>query len=99
VVEAGDEDIVVEGDAPAKKVKPTLSSLSGLLLNRRVVVRGSPRLTAVWKGGRLDYRNKQVTLEVDNVEDLVLLPRFDEDGEAIVDGEFNLNAINAAGAD
>lgn len=77
------EDIIVEGDTPPKKIKPTLSSLSGLLLNRRVVVRGAPRLTPVWKGGRLDYRNRQVTLEVANVEDFVLLPRFDEDGKPI----------------
>ena len=77
------KDIIVDGEAEPKKVKPTLSSLSGLLLNRRVVVRGSPRLRAVWKGGRLDYRNKQVTLEVENVEDFVLLPRFDEKGEPL----------------
>lgn len=77
------KDIIVEGEGKPKKIKPTLSSLSGLLLNRRVVVRGAPRLTAVWKGGRLDYRNKQVTLEVANVEDFVLLPRFDESGEPL----------------
>lgn len=81
--EGEEADIIVERETEPKKVKPTLSSLSGLLLNRRVVVRGSPRLTAVWKGGRLDYRNKQVTLEVANVEDFVLLPRFDEKGEPL----------------
>ncbi|MEM7702257.1 MAG: hypothetical protein AAF251_10010 [Pseudomonadota bacterium] len=82
-----DADIVVEGEAEAKtapnKIKPTMSALSGLLINRRIVVRGAPRLTPVWKGGRLDYRNKQVTLEVANVDDLVLLPRFDKEGEPV----------------
>ncbi len=81
--QVGGDDIIVEGEAEPKKIKPTLSSLSGLLLNRRVVVRGSPRLRAVWKGGRLDYRNKQVTLEVANVEDFVLLPRFDKEGKPL----------------
>jgi len=80
-------DIVVEGEtepkAKTKKIKPTMASLSGLLINRRIVVRGAPRLTPVWKGGRLDYRNKQVTLEVANIDDLVLLPRFDKDGEPV----------------
>ena len=82
-----DADIVVEGEAEKKaapkKIKPTMSALSGLLINRRIVVRGAPRLTPVWKGGRLDYRNKQVTLEVANIDDLVLLPRFDKSGEPV----------------
>jgi len=81
-----DADIVVEGEAEKtapKKIKPTMSALSGLLINRRIVVRGAPRLTPVWKGGRLDYRNKQVTLEVANIDDLVLLPRFDKAGEPV----------------
>ncbi|MEM1196891.1 MAG: hypothetical protein AAGH57_12365, partial [Pseudomonadota bacterium] len=46
---------------------------------------GSPRLTPVWVGGRKDYRNKQVTLEVANADDLALLPRFDDEGEPIKD--------------
>ncbi|MEM6493364.1 MAG: hypothetical protein AAF650_03195 [Pseudomonadota bacterium] len=81
----GKPDIIVEGEAEPAPVKPTLAALSGLLLNRRVVVRGSPRLTPVWVGGRKDYRNKQVTLEVANADDLALLPRFDDEGEPIKD--------------
>lgn len=80
-----DSSIVVEGEGEKVETKPTLASLSGLLLNRRVVVRGAPRLTPVWVGGRKDYRNKQVTLEVANADDLAVLPRYDEEGEPVMD--------------
>ena len=74
-----------EGEGAPDKVTPTLASLKSRLLNRRVVVRGNFRLTPVWNGGRLDYRRKQVTLELDNSDDMVVLPRYDEDGEPIAD--------------
>ncbi|MEO1648560.1 MAG: hypothetical protein AAFR32_07055 [Pseudomonadota bacterium] len=84
-VASDDDGIVVEGEAQPDKVKPTLASLKSRLLNRRVVVRGNFRLTPVWNGGRLDYRRKQVTLELDNSDDMVVLPRFDDDGEPIAE--------------
>jgi len=87
-VERVKDDILVEGDdnRGKKARKPTLTELKALFRNRRIVVRGSPELTPVWKGGRLDYKNKQVTLMVKNADDLVMLPRFDDDGEPVLDG-------------
>lgn len=77
-------DIVVEGDGDKRFVEPSLPRLRSYFRNRRVVVRGQPRLTPVWVGARLDRRRKQVTLVIDNAEDIALLPIFDEDGEAQV---------------
>lgn len=75
--------IVVEGDAQRELVRPTLGALRSYFRGRRVVVRGTPRLAAVLIGARRDFRRKQVTLEVDNADDIVLLPRFNSDGEPI----------------
>ena len=79
-------DIIVEGDPDLKQRKPTLARLSNQFINRRIVVRGSTQLEPTWIGGRLDYRRKQVSLVVDNADDLVVLPRYDEDGNPILDG-------------
>lgn len=82
-VRAADGDgIIVDGEREREVQKPTLAVLRSAFRNRRIVVRGTPRLTAQWIGARRDYRRKQVTLVVDNADDLVLLPRFDQDGEA-----------------
>lgn len=86
--QADEDSIVVEGDPDRSIDKPTMQALRSILFKRRIVVRGTPKLTPVWVGGRLDYKNKQVTLMLDSADDLVILPRFDENGEAIVDGEF-----------
>ena len=77
-------DILVEGDGEKKLVEPSLPRLRSYFRNRRVVVRGQPRLTPVWVGARLDRRRKQVTLVLDNAEDIALLPIYDENGEAQV---------------
>ena len=79
-------DIIVEGDVDRKRRKPTEAGLSNTFINRRIVVRGSTRLEPTWIGGRLDYRRKQVSLVVDNADDLVMLPRYDKDGNPIFDG-------------
>ena len=79
-------DIIVESQTERQVDRSMLAGLKTALINRRIVVRGSPRLQPTWVGGRLDYRNKQVTLEVDNADDLVMLPRYDEDGQPIFDG-------------
>lgn len=83
--ESGEEGagIVVEGDTEQERLEATLPRLRAYFRNRRVVVRGQPRLTPVWVGGRLDRRRKQVTLAIDNAEDIALLPEYDENGEAI----------------
>jgi len=78
-----DDDILVEGDRNRTIDKPTLKALSSLLRNRRVVVRGTPRLTPSIVGARRDFRRKQLTIELGNADDLVLIPRFDEDGKPL----------------
>ncbi len=90
--QSDEADILVEGDRQTKPKprKPTLASLRAAFLNRRIVARGTPRLEAQWVGGRKDYRRKQVTLVVDNADDLVVLPRFDGDGNPILNGEFGV---------
>ncbi|MEM9501748.1 MAG: hypothetical protein AAF941_07870 [Pseudomonadota bacterium] len=82
-----DGEIVVEGEQERQATKPTLEALRSLFRNRRVVVRGKPRLEAVFIGARRDFRRKQVTLELDNADDLVLLPRYDDDGNPILKNE------------
>lgn len=84
-----DGRIVVEGEAAEPEEarrEPNLTNLRTVFRNRRIVVRGKPELTAQWIGGRLDRRRKQVTLLVDNADDLVMLPRYNAKGEAILDG-------------
>lgn len=79
-------NIIVERDRDMKFTKPTLNALRDTFRNRRIAVRGTPRLEAVLDGGRIDHARKKLFLEVDNADDLVLLPRFDENGEPIFDG-------------
>jgi len=76
----------VEGDTERKFVEPSLTELRKHFRNRRVVVRGQPRLQAVWVGGRIDRRRKQVTLVVEDAKDIALLPRYNDDGEPVFDG-------------
>jgi hypothetical protein len=77
--------IVVEGDRSAQRFRPSLAALDAFFMNRRIVVRGRPELQATWIGGRRDFRRKQVTLKVDNADDLAVLPRYTDKGELIVD--------------
>jgi hypothetical protein len=77
-------DILVEGDGERRLVEPSLPRLRSYFRNRRVVVRGQPRLTPVWVGARLDRRRKQVTLVLDDAQDIALLPIYNEKGEAQV---------------
>lgn len=79
-------DIVVEGETKRTIDKPSLKALRSVLFNRRIVVRGTPKLTPVFVGGRIDHKNKQVTLMLDRADDLVILPRYDNEGKPIFDG-------------
>ena len=88
-------EIIVEGEVDRKSLAPTIAELKNTYINRRIVVRGAPRLEPTWVGGRRDFRRKQVTLEVDNADDLVMLPRYDENGEPILDGALAGLATNA----
>jgi len=83
-----DGRIIVDREraSEAKARKPSLTNLRTYFRNRRIVARGRPELQAQWIGGRLDRRRKQVTLIVDNADDLVLLPRYDDAGEPILEG-------------
>lgn len=83
-------DIVVDGKRDRKFKAPTLAALEAAILNRRIVVRGTPRLEVGLVGARRDFRRKQAILQVDNAAEMVLLPRYDEDGNAIYGGEFEL---------
>jgi hypothetical protein len=82
-------DILVEGEQQrkAERRKPTLAELKALFRNRRIVVRGTPELTPTWVGARLDHKNKQVSLMVRNADDLVLLPRYDDEGNPVLEDE------------
>ena len=82
-VRNSDGSIVVEQDRDQKIDKPTLADLQAAFLNRRIVVRGQPRLEVRFKGGRRDYRNKQVILQLDNADDIALLPRYDDEGNPL----------------
>lgn len=81
-----EDGIVVERDRSRNFTKPTLNSLRSTFRNRRIVVRGQPRLEAVFVGARKDYRRKKVFIAVDDASDLVFLPRYDSSGEPILDG-------------
>jgi hypothetical protein len=85
-------DIVVDGRRDRKFKAPTLAALETAILNRRIVVRGTPRLEVGLIGARRDFRRKQAILEVDNAAEMVLLPRYDKNGEAINGGEFEIVA-------
>ncbi|MBD2841268.1 hypothetical protein [Erythrobacter rubeus] len=78
--------IVVEGTREKELVRPSLEALRTYFRNRRVVVRGKPKLDVALVGARRDFRRKQVTLMVDNADDIVLLPRYNEDGEPVLSG-------------
>lgn len=78
--------IIVEGDRDRKFVKPSLATLRAAFRNRRIVVRGMPRLDIGFAGARRDRKNKQLTLMLRNADDLALLPRYDSDGNPILDG-------------
>lgn len=75
-----DGNIIVSQDRFAKFSKPTLRKLRSAFRNRRIAVRGTPRLDVPFTGGRRDFRRKKLFIEVNNVDNLVLLPRFDKDG-------------------
>lgn len=79
-------EIVVGGDRERVVAKPTLGELRTFFRNRRVVVRGKPRLAVVMTGARRDFRRKQLTLELGNADDLVMLPRFDDNGDPVLEG-------------
>ena len=83
---SGDAGIIVEGDRDRKAVKPSVEALENMFRNRRIVVRGTPRLDIGFIGARRDRRQKKLTIIVDNSDDLVLLPRYDDDGNPILDG-------------
>ncbi|MEQ5788661.1 hypothetical protein J3454_12220 [Erythrobacter sp. NFXS35] len=78
--------ITVEGDRNRKFVRPSLATLRVAFRNRRIVVRAMPRLDVAFAGARRDRKNKQLTLMLRNADDLALLPRYDGDGNPILDG-------------
>jgi hypothetical protein len=84
--ETEDGEIIVEGDRDSKVVRPSLEALENMFRNRRIVVRGSPRLDVGFVGARRDRRRKMLTIIPSNADDLILLPRYGDDGEAILDG-------------
>ncbi|OBV12028.1 hypothetical protein I603_0159 [Erythrobacter dokdonensis DSW-74] len=83
---ARDDAIIVEGDRTRDFIKPSLAALKAMFRNRRIVVRGTPRLDVLFAGARRDRRYKQVTLMLGHADDLVMLPRYDDEGNPILDG-------------
>lgn len=81
-----DADIVVEGTPDQQVERPSVSDLANLFRNRRIVVRGQPRLVPSLRGARRDFRRKQLTLVLDNADDLALLPRYDYEGNPVLEG-------------
>jgi len=84
--DADDGDIVVEGDRQRKVAKPSLEAIEDMFRNRRIVVRGAPRLDVTFVGARRDRRRKMLTIIPGNADDVVILPRYDEGGNPILDG-------------
>ena len=79
-------EIVVTGRLERAFDKPTLKAFRAMFHKRQIVVRGEPRLEIAWNGGRRDFRNKKLFIEIDNADDLVVLPRYTKEGEPIFDG-------------
>jgi len=75
-----DGNIIVSKDRFAKLSKPTLRKLRSVFRNRRIAVRGSPRLEVTFVGARRNFRRKKLFLEVSDPGNIVLLPRYDKDG-------------------
>ena len=84
-------DIVVARDRMRYFSKPTLRKLRSMFRDRVIVVRGQPRLEVAFDGAVRDRRRKKLFIELTRAEDIVSLPRFDKNGEAIVDGEFEFD--------
>jgi hypothetical protein len=85
--EVGSGDgILVDRDRRRNYTRPTLGQLRSTFRNRRIVVRGQPRLEVAFVGARRDFRRKKLFVEVDNADHLAFLPRYDKDGEPIFDG-------------
>lgn len=80
------DGIIVERDRSRNLTKPTLATLRSMFRNRRIVVRGQPRLEVAFVGGRRDYRQKKLFIVLDDARELALLPRYDKNGEPILDG-------------
>lgn len=81
-----DGGIIVEGDRDRRVSKPSLEALEDMFRNRRIVVRGTPRIEVPFTGARLNRRQTKLTIMVDGAANLVLLPRYDKNGEPILDG-------------
>ena len=79
-------EIVVTGRLERAFDMPTLKAFRAMFHKRQIVVRGEPRLEIAWNGGRRDYRNKKLFIEIANADDLVVLPRYTKEGEPIFDG-------------
>ena len=79
-------EILVERDRRRYFTKPTLRKLRATFKDRRIVVRGTPRLEAVFFGGRRDYLRQKLFVEVYTGDHVAFLPRYDEKGEPMFDG-------------
>lgn len=84
--EAG--NIIVSQDRFRNFSEPTLAKLRTMFRNRRIVVRGEPRLEVPFIGGRRTFREKKVFLQLESPDDLVILPRYDREGQPVPGGEF-----------
>lgn len=81
-----DGEIVVQGQLGEEMERPTMRDLRRLIADRRIAVRGRVQLNVQFTGARRDYRRRQLTLELQSVDDLVLLPSYDEEGNPVLDG-------------
>ena len=77
-------EILVEGGLDQAARKPSLSDLDSFFRNRRIVARGTPRLETVFNGGRRDFRRKQVTLELTDADNIIRLPKYDDEGRVVL---------------
>jgi hypothetical protein len=85
--------IIVDETRGRQLRMPGLIEARAHFMNRRVVVRGQPRLEPTLIGARLDFRRKQVILELGNADYLALLPRYDDKGQLIDDGEIEAGPV------
>jgi len=89
-----ESEIIVEGERDRDFEEPSFTALREALRNRRIVVRGKRRLEVALVGARRDFRRKKLFIELDDADDLAMLPRYNEQGEPIFDGP--LEGLRAA---
>jgi len=79
-------EIIVQGDADRELERRTFARLRMMFRNRRIVARGRQRLEVAFVGARRDFRRTKLFIELDEADNLAVLPRYDRNGTPVFDG-------------